>query len=85
MTITKHEGGQRRDRETGRERETRREIKELAHNLSFSLSFCYGWPIRNLQGRLSGWRPRKKLIFPLKTKSCLLAECPLLAGRSVSS
>ena len=38
------------------------------------------WQVQNLQGRLTGWRPREELQFACK--GCLLVEFLLARGRS---
>ena len=39
------------------------------------------WQVQNLQDRLAGWRPKEELQFT--SKGDLLAEFPLILGRSV--
>ena len=58
-----------------RERERERERDLLAHKI------VQAWNIQNLQGRLSGWRPREQMQF--EAKGSLLGKFPLLEERSV--
>lgn len=42
-------------------------FKELAHDYK-------GWQVQNLQGRLTGWRPREGLMLQFQSESRMLAE-----------
>lgn len=42
-----------------------------------------GWQVQNVQGRPANWKLREEPMFQLKSKACLLAECPLVQWRLV--
>lgn len=56
-------------------RERKRERDLLAHKI------VQGWNIQNLQGTLSGWRPRE--MFQFKAKGSFLRKLPLFEAKSV--
>ena len=60
-------------REKERERERERERDLLAHKI------VQAWDIQNLQGILSGWRPRE--MFQFKAKGSFLRKFPLFEAK----
>ena len=58
-------------------RETDRQTDRQRLILRNYLNSCRGWQVENLQVRPVGWRPRKGLMFQLKSKHSLeVVFCP---------
>ena len=63
------------ERERDKEREREVYVMELAHMI------VEAWQVQNLQGGLTGWKPREGLLS--ESKGSLLAELLLAQGSSV--